>query len=459
MENCISINDGVVLCKGTSLKYIRARPGKKERMDNFNVFADDLIGNPFGAAYKVNGRQLIRIDVKELDEEQGGRNDEKARDNRSIVDDCSAQKMSRDDIMDLKEAGKDGDEIVGRIIDNSATFKEKTAYSQAKYLKKKKKKHLAHFITHRPSSRLLCQLFFTSSAPKILEMRPDTLAQILTWSNVRSGAKVLLAETCQGLLLGSILERLGNAGQIVQAFPGNFPVRIILDKFNISERVKSDLICGFSLDRLEELKQGPCSKDADQAPPISNDAGTDREELDLNGSTKIENDAKMITENDEVPQDVVPEKAKTKPVDQEQIPCDALYTKEKRLAEESRAMPYLKARSFNSLIIASKFHPKNLMIELFEYLQPSSPLIIYCQYQEPLIECYEYLRAGSLAVNVFITDTWFRDIQVLPNRTHPGITMSARGGYVLRAIKVKKGDNFKSNDDDQEPDMKKQKVE
>ena len=140
MENCISINDGVVLCKGTSLKYIRARPGKKERMDNFNVFADDLIGNPFGAAYKVNGRQLIRIDVKELDEEQGGRNDEKARDNRSIVDDCSAQKMSRDDIMDLKEAGKDGDEIVGRIIDNSATFKEKTAYSQAKYLKKKKKK-------------------------------------------------------------------------------------------------------------------------------------------------------------------------------------------------------------------------------------------------------------------------------------------------------------------------------
>ena len=48
--------------------------------------------------------------------------------------------MSRDDIMKLKMEGVDGQEIIEKLKDSSDSFKQKTLYSQAKYLKKKKKK-------------------------------------------------------------------------------------------------------------------------------------------------------------------------------------------------------------------------------------------------------------------------------------------------------------------------------
>ncbi len=37
----------------------------------------------------------------------------------------------------------------------------------------------------------------------------DTIARMLTYSNVHTGVNALVVESCQGLLLGSVLERLG----------------------------------------------------------------------------------------------------------------------------------------------------------------------------------------------------------------------------------------------------------
>lgn len=40
-------------------------------------------------------------------------------------------------------------------------------------------------------------------------LRMDSLAQMLTLSNIHAASKVLLVESCQGLVAGSILDRLG----------------------------------------------------------------------------------------------------------------------------------------------------------------------------------------------------------------------------------------------------------
>ena len=40
-------------------------------------------------------------------------------------------------------------------------------------------------------------------------MRSDTLAQILTLSNVHALSNLVVMETCQGLIVGSMLERMG----------------------------------------------------------------------------------------------------------------------------------------------------------------------------------------------------------------------------------------------------------
>lgn len=44
---------------------------------------------------------------------------------------------------------------------------------------------------------------------KIREMRSDTLAQILTFANVRSGSRILCVDECGGVLVHAILERTG----------------------------------------------------------------------------------------------------------------------------------------------------------------------------------------------------------------------------------------------------------
>lgn len=42
-------------------------------------------------------------------------------------------------------------------------------------------------------------------------LRHDSLAQLLTYANVRSGADVLLAESCNGFITGCVAERMGGA--------------------------------------------------------------------------------------------------------------------------------------------------------------------------------------------------------------------------------------------------------
>ena len=140
-DNCIMEGDGVILKKDIYLKFVKAMPGRKERMGNCSFFLDKMIGREFGMAYEVEGTQLVNIDPLKYEHEDvdfSEHNDE--RDNRSINDDSNAQQLSKDDIMSLKNEGVGGQDIIQKIKDSSATFNDKTVYSQAKYLKKKKKK-------------------------------------------------------------------------------------------------------------------------------------------------------------------------------------------------------------------------------------------------------------------------------------------------------------------------------
>lgn len=46
----------------------------------------------------------------------------------------------------------------------------------------------------------------------------DTLAQILTYGNVHAFTNVAVVDTCSGLVVGAILERLGGIVQMVTKF-------------------------------------------------------------------------------------------------------------------------------------------------------------------------------------------------------------------------------------------------
>ncbi len=109
-------------------------------IDRFKTKLDNLIGQPSGYQYEIKNQQLFMKNdlVKDNDAVQI------KNDNRNLVDTPANQKLSREEIEDLKTNMKNDDmtgaELVDKLIENSASFSSKTEYSQEKYIKKKKEK-------------------------------------------------------------------------------------------------------------------------------------------------------------------------------------------------------------------------------------------------------------------------------------------------------------------------------
>ena len=140
-----------------------------------------------------------------------------------------SQKLSKQEIIDMREEGMAGQQIVEKLIENSETFQQKTKFSQAKFLKKKAKKYHHYIMVRKPSIRLLMEIHYTADPMKLLNLRIDTLAQILHAANVRSGGKFIVYETgAQGIVVAAMLERLGTHGRLTHIYQVS---RIILCYF------------------------------------------------------------------------------------------------------------------------------------------------------------------------------------------------------------------------------------
>ena len=328
-------------------------------------------------------------------------------------------------------------------------------------------RYLAQFIALQPTTRLLAEMYFFKNPSKILEIRPDSLAQMLSTSNIQSGSNVLLLENCQGLLLGAIMNRLGTSGKILQFYQGSYPVRIITEQYNFDFSDIENLVCSFPLEKLAML-ENLLSESLSDEKRIELVLGKPKEEIfeakrnkgDDAGDNRTSNDEDISIESDtneiEICESDKDDQNKYENLDgksagkkrklEETLTNDrrtvhsnsrvAFINRVQRTNECKTALNYLRKCNFTSLLMATKYHPKVLLTHLLKYLSPGCPFAVYFAYQEPLMECYVTLRELNLATNVEITETWYRNIQVLPNRTHPEIVMSSTGGYILRGIKV-----------------------
>jgi len=91
---------------------------------------------------------------------------------------------------------------------------------------------------------------------------------------------------------------------------------------------------------------------------------------------------------------------------------------------------------FDSLIIATKYDLISAFNLLFQYLALSRPFVIFSQFIQPLTELYQTLLQEHTGINLDLTETWTREYQVLPARTHPLMKMSNASGFLLSGIKV-----------------------
>lgn len=101
-------------------------------------------------------------------------------------------------------------DLVHRLLSSHTALHQKTPFALQKYTLRKTKKFLRRFtVLPLTVPSLTTYLLDTREPVKILEMRNETLALMLSLANVHWGGRYLVVDESGGLLVAAIAERMG----------------------------------------------------------------------------------------------------------------------------------------------------------------------------------------------------------------------------------------------------------
>ncbi|KAI9471188.1 tRNA (adenine(58)-N(1))-methyltransferase non-catalytic subunit trm6 [Coemansia sp. RSA 989] len=373
----------VIRMPSTNSKIVCVKPNTTIGLGKFGSFqANALIGQPFGHTFEI----LKGGTIKPL-EQQGFADTELTNaNNQNINDDPQSQKLTFAEIEELKAKGLAGDvtaqEIIGSLAENNQSFAQKTEYSKSKYIQRKQRKFMKSFVPLETTVYNLSDFFFEVNPGKIRGLRADTLSQVLSLANVYSGARVLAVDDGQGLLAGALLSRIQQDGMVFGVHEGDVPNYDVLRYMNLTTDMR---------DRLVTLAW-----------------------------SRLNHQMQPFTE-------VLP----AEPSEAEQSGYERRRRGHARLA---RSIETFNGGEFDALVISTNYNPASVISKLEPYLGGSRMLVVYDPCKEPLLGAYAMLRQSAAFINVQLTESWLREYQVLPNRTHPLMTTSGSGGFILSAI-------------------------
>lgn len=368
------------------------------------------------------------------------------RNNADVNDmrDNSAQRMDQHDIARLKREGVGGRSLVEALAASSATFAKKTAYAQEKYVKKKLRKHLVRCRARRPTPRAVCEAYFHKQPAATNYVRYDALGMLLALGNVGAEAQPLVVETCGGLIVGAVAERLGGRGRVVAGHTG---------------------ATSPSLDIARLMNLGDAERESIATAPVTEliaararhgEEGGEGEEVAKEDSGKADGVDGAEGDKAEVGKDAEGDKAEVG----DKVPRERPEGWRSRRIES--ASPDLirdlasPAQGFTSLIFAAPaLDPATALAKLLPLLAPSAPFAVWSYAAQPLAEALDELRRSSSAVNLTLQEPWLRRHQVLPRRTHPTMTTTAgSGGYILSGNVIPEGERKRQRGDDDETALK-----
>lgn len=506
--NCVKVGDYIIIQRQNYTKLHKVTLKGTVMLGKDQLELGTIIGRPVWKTYKMepkkNGKRVFVL--KECDNyeslaEQLKKDVSSGSDNRNIFDDGRSQLLSTEEIIGLRTSGLSGQAIVGQLIENSKTFRDKTEYSQEKYLKKKEKKYFEYVTIRWPTIRLISEVMYRTDPVKIMGLRMDTLSQILTIVGMHSHGMYMLYESgCQGLVAAAMLNNISIGGRLLHIHPGNLPQKQAVFAMNYSSDTMSCLISVNIYSLLRKLLQENSVQNENgvQVPKketvinegfvseSENDGGVIKEVQNENGVrvpkkeivvnegfvSASENDGgviknedlssgvihrkeSVITEtnsgNDKLVQDS--SKGDNEIVEEKEISLNVANEKKRKHSdtdenmskkprwelETEKAADFLRLSKADGLVIVAREHPANILTALLPYVAPSRPFIVYCPCREPLLELYVQLKGKNSTIGLRITETWLRSHQVLPSRTHPDILMSGGGGYLLTGIVVDGG--------------------
>uniref|UniRef100_A0A7S1KPP0 tRNA (adenine(58)-N(1))-methyltransferase non-catalytic subunit TRM6 n=1 Tax=Percolomonas cosmopolitus TaxID=63605 RepID=A0A7S1KPP0_9EUKA len=383
-----------------------------------------LIGQEFDYwyEYKMSENKWVQMDHfpyanKEHDDEgaSASMDDEDLANevnNATIADDNQAQALSATEITKLRDETTSSSELIQKIAANSNTFQKKTKFSKEKYMRKKKQKYDLYAFVQRPTMDLIARTSFMKKASKIAYLRWDTLAQLIYNAAIKSGSNVMVLSTCHGLVPAALFDRFRDDIRLYRLFPDS---RSIHANMNCIEHLHSYQPHKYVADEDELHKQNP---DVKYVFP-----------QDLKRNTVFHMpmgyfDATMKDKH--LPFDYYPPLIKQ--FEDETIDCMIIATDEYNVEE---------------------WFPK-----MYAKLTKGGNFAVYSRFMKPLESLFWRLREVATCVEMY--ETWWRDYQVLKNRTHPKMVMNNCSGYVCHGVKIEEWDanvaNFGLDDEDEMQD-------
>lgn len=391
--SCVKEGDWVVLASSDGKRVLghvipesTARVGRVKR----NIYC--LKGAAWGTLFAARGDGLHPCAERNNDlKESVGEVD-----NRSLQDDHTNQRLSEREIRRLKDAGASGDALVNAVVANSATFAGKTRFSQEKYMKRKRDKFDIRVRVLQPTALTLCETYFLRSPEKILHIRSDSLALLLGYGGVVPHRHVLVADNCIGLLTGAVAERLFGYGRILNLFEGITPPGAeVIRMLNLPEAARESIVhIPFDVVRNVHLTE------------------------------ENDNEAIRYTTRDESEASTVEHPTSAKRL-------EAIARRPKR----GLIKQWLKD-GFDCLVVAVRFDVVELFDMLINYLAPSGTFAAYCTHFQEAAQLQYALQLSKLAIRIELTESMLTHHQILPGRSHPEMTDSATGGYIVSGIRI-----------------------
>ncbi|GKY97533.1 hypothetical protein MPSEU_000711500 [Mayamaea pseudoterrestris] len=316
------------------------------------------------------------------------------RDNRHLLDTNTSQALGYQELQTMREQGTEGSVIVSKIIANSSTFDQKTDYSRHKYIVRKQIKYQPRCRLVKCTSASICTTLHLRDPKRVMNMREDTLAQILGYANISAGCQVLVLENCSGILTGALAQRMAGYGKILTVYSGQQPAwNEMLGKYNLSFAETNSIKWVHSGDVLG-------SGESEEALAASEAERIDRDKLEwpclLQDHTRV-------------------------------------YMKTMKTEKEKRNFLYKRAGRFARKLTR---HTPTEGAEWLNAQQSDSLVIAANEFIEPLTECFRAVQQKALAINLRLSNTWAREYQILPGRTHPNMNMSQSGGFILTGVKL-----------------------
>lgn len=143
---------------------------QQQKIGRSKVSVSPLIGESYGSIFEINGKVITKLAGEILDNHnvQVSSSYKPEGDNRSFSDTNTAQKMTPEEIEQMRVQGVSGNDIISSLIANSDSWNNKTEFSQEKWLRRKQKKYTQRIRVLKCTPVSICDAYYRKNPTKML---------------------------------------------------------------------------------------------------------------------------------------------------------------------------------------------------------------------------------------------------------------------------------------------------